>query len=397
MTINLDEHRRREQAELETKRDNGATRRSRFVLTRWIDINFDPEKADWLVHGLLPTEGVGVVYGKWKSYKSFIVLDLGVAVATPGEDDRGKDWAGRKTKHGVVVYIAGEGQGGMHKRIEAYKRARPELQDIDLYVVKARPNLGTRPGDVEELVKAIRKALDDDVPVLVIIDTLSRTLAGKDENGEGMRNFADNAEDIASEFGCLVLAVHHEGAADNGRMRGSTVLDAASVATWHVKRAGNGLSCTIEVQDAKDSESGFTMDVTLKLVKFGDERDAERESTLMVDKVEIDAILEGEVEVSTKPRPRKRGPAQLSAFMTAFDIALEKRGRQVQLPDSGPNVRAVSIEAVAPIYIRKYPGRAKEDSKRRAFDRHLVRATDSEILVTGEIHGEPMLWKPHKD
>jgi hypothetical protein len=162
------------EAKRETQPGNGTALRSRFKLTRWVDVHFDAAKEDWLVHGLLPGEGVAVLYGKWKSFKSFVALDLAVAIAAHRKDN----WAGGKTKQGVVVYIAGEGQGGMHKRIEAYKRSQPALGDLDFYIIKARPNLGGRPGDVAELVKAIREALDDDDPVLVIVDTLSRTLAG---------------------------------------------------------------------------------------------------------------------------------------------------------------------------------------------------------------------------
>ena len=35
----------------------------------------------WLVNQLLPAAGLAVLFGKWKTYKSFIVLDLAVAVA----------------------------------------------------------------------------------------------------------------------------------------------------------------------------------------------------------------------------------------------------------------------------------------------------------------------------
>src|SRR4249919_2396046 len=71
----------------------------RFAPIRWKDYTFEPEAEDWLIHDLLPKEGVAVIYGKQKSYKTFVVLDLGVAVA---RHDR-REWAGRATRQGTVV------------------------------------------------------------------------------------------------------------------------------------------------------------------------------------------------------------------------------------------------------------------------------------------------------
>ena len=45
-----------------------------------------------------------------------------------------------------------------------------------------------------------RDQLSDIAPVLIIVDTLARTLAGQPENGEGMANFIDNAEDLSAAF-----------------------------------------------------------------------------------------------------------------------------------------------------------------------------------------------------
>jgi hypothetical protein len=45
--------------------------RARFPFVPWRDLRYDPSSANWLVHKLLPPEGFGVIYGKWKSFKSF--------------------------------------------------------------------------------------------------------------------------------------------------------------------------------------------------------------------------------------------------------------------------------------------------------------------------------------
>ena len=75
---------------------------------------------------MLPTEGVAVLYGKWKQFKSFVALDLGVAIA------RGEPWASRKTKKGIVVYIAGEGGHGLTSasRLTSKSAASPTSNSI---------------------------------------------------------------------------------------------------------------------------------------------------------------------------------------------------------------------------------------------------------------------------
>jgi len=364
---------------------NGAGLRARFRFKRWCDIDYDPAKADWLLHKMLPAEGVAVLYGRWKTFKSFIALDLGVAIAG------GEPWAGRKTKKGIVVYIACEGGHGLTKRIAAYKGKRG-LTDIDLYLGTVRPNLGTRPSDVEELVAAIRELLGDSVPVLVVIDTLARTLSDKDENTEGMRHFANNAEDISAQFGCLVLAVHHEGASDTGRMRGGTTLDAASVATWHIKRPNRrALTCTIEVQDAKDSESGFSMSAQLARFEFGEEHDDERESTLIVDAVEDAAAAADDEEEKRAPSI----PRNQAAFMTAVEQALERYGIRKRPFRDGPYVNCVTRERVLERYI-KVRADATPATRERDFRRQLSAAVKREDLIARERDGETLLWKPKK-
>jgi hypothetical protein len=237
----------------------------------------------------------------------------------------------------------------------------------------------------------LRALLGEKMPVLVIVDTLARTLAGKDENGEGMSNFINNAEDIVETFRCLVLAVHHEGAGETDRMRGYTALDGASVATWRVRKNSNGaLGCSVAIQHAKDSASGETLHVTLQKVELGDEHDEERHTTLMVETIE----LAGAAEDNTATAKKKPTPS-LKAFMTSVEITMHRFGIDVHLPDSGPRVKAVRIEHLRTTYYGKRAD-LEDDSKRKVFRDQLKAAIERELIVSGTINGEPMLWYPKK-
>jgi hypothetical protein len=371
-----------------SKRRGRSSKVGRFTPIRWKDYAYEPEAEEHLVDGLVPREGIGVCYGKQKSFKTFVMLDLGVAIAR--KDLR--EWAGRATRQGTVVYICCEGARGLRKRIEAYKRRHRALRDLDFYIIPTRPALGLRPGDAKELIAAIRAELGNDQPVLVIIDTLARTLAGQNENGEGMQNFIEGAEDVAEAFKCFVFAVHHEGAGDKDRMRGYTALDGASMATWRVKKTSNGsLGCTVTIQEAKDSSSGETLHVTLERFELGDEHDENRHTTLMVESIEI-AVADHSSQPATKKRAGMT--PTLTTFMTSFDIALHRHGIEVRLPDNGPKVKAVTLDYLRNTYYGKRSDLDDVQSKGAAFRRHLQTAIDREVLVSGTINGLSMLWRP---
>src|SRR5262249_52529886 len=74
----------------------------------------------WLVKGLLPETGVGILAGQWGSFKTTAALDLSVAVMT------GAAFAGqyRVKRKGAVLYFAVEGAGTLKTRLAAIARYR---------------------------------------------------------------------------------------------------------------------------------------------------------------------------------------------------------------------------------------------------------------------------------
>jgi RecA-family ATPase len=94
---------------------NGGQRQQRFIGRMWQDIkpNFRP---NYLVKGILPRDGLAVVWGAKKSGKSFWTFDLIMHVVT------GRPYRGRKVRQGSVVYIALEGSSGFDNRVEAWRQ-----------------------------------------------------------------------------------------------------------------------------------------------------------------------------------------------------------------------------------------------------------------------------------
>ena len=72
---------------------------------------------EWIIDGLIPEAGFAVPYGPPKSGKTFVMLAAGLHVAA------GLPWCGKTVKQGAVVYIAGEGTGGLSLRLKAMQSA----------------------------------------------------------------------------------------------------------------------------------------------------------------------------------------------------------------------------------------------------------------------------------
>ncbi|HSW70900.1 MAG TPA: PriCT-2 domain-containing protein, partial [Gammaproteobacteria bacterium] len=69
----------------------------------------------WLVRGVIPNKGLAALYGANGSGKSFLILDMGCAVAA-GD----KFWFGHSITQVPVTYVSLEGEAGMGKRVKAW-------------------------------------------------------------------------------------------------------------------------------------------------------------------------------------------------------------------------------------------------------------------------------------
>lgn len=200
----------------------------------------------WLVQGHL-TDGFSVLYGPPKSGKTFLALDWALRIATRTE------WHGHAVMGGPVLYVSGEGAGGLHSRIAAWHKANG-TDTSKLYVIPFAARL-LNPDHVGQL-------LDDVMATgarLLVIDTLARSMAGADENSAQDMGQAIAALDrIRQDVGCGILVVHHSGV-DGSRPRGSTALFGAADTLAKVDGGDDGmmrLSCE-GMKDARPFRTSY--------------------------------------------------------------------------------------------------------------------------------------------
>ena len=236
----------------------------RFIGRTWraIGSNLNP---NYLIKGVLPRDGLAVVWGAKKSGKSFWVFDLIMHIVT------GRDYRGRQVRQGSVVYIALEGSSGFDNRVDAWRQSYCTESDDDLpfLLINERLNLAE---DYRELIAAVQAQLPD--VVLILIDTLNRALLGDENNSLDMGRFIRAADSLGTAFGCLVLLIHHCGVAGS-RPRGHTSLSGADDVSIAVVRDDKSKVIRCTVEHAKDFEAGACFASKLEGVQLGTDDDGD--------------------------------------------------------------------------------------------------------------------------
>lgn len=189
------------------------------LLPPWDDIDIGEEIEDdaELVEGVLRYGEVGLITARAKRGKTWLMIQLAVAVATGGE------WIGHKCKQGRVLIIDPECKPKtLRKRIQLVSRAmRADQATVEANVKKwSLRGTTTSKGDIVDItaiahdLELISERFD-----LVILDSSSAFLEpGCEENDNAsIRKFiTGHVSRIAKATGGAVIMVHHEGKGATG-------------------------------------------------------------------------------------------------------------------------------------------------------------------------------------
>ncbi len=181
----------------------------------------NPAPLRWLIHGLVEDGTLSMLFGPPAAGKSFVSLSMAASIAT------GVPWYGHPVRQGGVVYLAGEGHGGLARRLKAWATVNPDagLKSAPLYLSSRVVPL-IEDDAVDEISSAIQEAGIGRVS-LVVIDTLHRASAGADENSSrDMGEVIAACDRIREKHNCVVLLVHHSGHGMD-RARGSSSIRAS--------------------------------------------------------------------------------------------------------------------------------------------------------------------------
>ena len=209
----------------------------------------------WLLTGLWSCEAVGIVGGEPKCCKSFLALDLAVAVAsgTPALRRFPVASPGR-----VLLYAAEDALHIVRARLEGICTAADcRLQDLDIQVITAPSVRLDLPADRD----ALERTVADLKPKLLILDPFVR-LHRIDENSSGeVAPLLAYLRELQRRHALAVLLVHHAkktaGHIRAGQaLRGSSEFHAWGDSNLYLRREPSGqLTLTVEHRAAPSPPS----------------------------------------------------------------------------------------------------------------------------------------------
>jgi len=263
------------------------------------DLMSQPPQA-WLVKGVIPRSGLGVIYGDSGAGKTFITLDLALSVA------RNVPWQGKRVKVPVgVLYVSAEGGSAMSARIRAYaKYHNLALDDLPFGIVPTSVNL--RGEDATRVIDACQSMTERGCLIgLIIFDTLNRTMGGGDENSsKDMGEYLDAIGRISDQSGAFILVVHHSGKNKQMGARGHSSLRAAIDVEFEVMADGDQQVLTIT--KSRDGETGREFVYRREVVSLGVDED--------LDVIDSCVAVPGDPGSRKSQKPKAHGKWQVMAY-----------------------------------------------------------------------------------
>jgi len=272
----------------------------------WYD-DIEPSLTDsYIVKGILGAGTMSVVYGPSNSGKTFFVLDLAFHIAA------GAPWRGIRVKQAAVLYLAAEGGSGVANRIAAL-RMDTGVCDIPLALRRAGMDLLHDNADLQTIYDLTREvqARGGDIPTLIVIDTLSRIMAGGDENSAAdMTLLIRNIDAIREATGAHIMLVHHTGKDTARGARGHSSLRAATDTEIEVQNEDGNRAAMVTKQ--RDYQGGETFPFSLKGVTLGKDQDGDDVTSCVVEATDSEDFK------AAKKAAKGRGKNQ-QIIMETFD------------------------------------------------------------------------------
>ena len=168
-----------------------------------------PELSPCLIDGVLRKGHKMLIAGPSKAGKSFLQIELCIAIA------EGQKWLTWQCAKGRVMYVNLELDRAscLHRFKDVYQSLgwRPEnLQNIDIW------NLRGKSVPMDKLApKLIRRAAKKDY-VAIVIDPIYKVITGDENSADQMANFCNQFDKVCTELGCAVIYCHHHSKGSQG-------------------------------------------------------------------------------------------------------------------------------------------------------------------------------------
>lgn len=351
----------------------------------------------WLIEGLLPETGTGLVSGQWGTFKSFTLLDLAAAVMA---GERFIDFP--VVRRGGVLLIAAEGASEIALRLQAVLAAKyPHVEKAPFAWVDYCPRLidPASTGTLIALAKQAAERLQGDfgLPLALIgIDTIVAAAgfnkAGDENDAAIGQALMNRLATLSKATGTLVLAVDHFGKSAETGTRGSSAKEGASdvvlalLGDKDVSGAVNNLQLALRKSRVAAAGQEFPFSTrTVDLAKDANDRPV---TSLVIDW--------GATEPRRKQEDRRWSRSLRLLRRCLLNALAGDEAREIRPFPDGPMVRAVEIEDIRGEFYKSFmadgDAGTKQATRRQAFGRAVHSAQQKNLIGLREIGLTTFVW-----
>ena len=177
-----------------------------------------PAVPEELIKGILRRGHKMLISGSSKAGKSFVLMELAIAIA------EGRPWLGFPCKKGRVLYVNLEidPSSAINRFLKIYDALGWKMKSTDNIVIW---NLRGHAVPLDQLVpKLIRRVRDQHFDA-IIIDPIYKVITGDENNASEMGAFCNQFDRICTETGCATIYCHHH---SKGAQGAKKAMDRAS-------------------------------------------------------------------------------------------------------------------------------------------------------------------------
>jgi hypothetical protein len=215
---------------------------------------------DYLINGILESDSHGMLAGASMAFKTFVAIGMVHSICT------GADFMGQKVyKTGTVLYVCGEGQGALSRRIKA-KQIVDGGFNGNLKILDGTVRIDNK-NDMERL----KQAIDEIQPVLVVFDTFASLVSETDENspsdvGRVLRLIKETCRNASNTSSMIV---HHHGKDASKGMRGASNFTNDVDFSFELTRNIDSMMTTLSCKKMKDGENFNDIHIMARVVELG--------------------------------------------------------------------------------------------------------------------------------
>lgn len=224
----------------------------------------------WLIRNYMERGTIGLVIGHSQTFKSFLMLDMAFSIALD------RPWQKHEVVHsGPVIYVAGEGQGGLRRRVIALEKHHGVTVPPGKLLMPRRSMLiggDAKAQAAADLIMLRQQIVNlDTPPAMVVFDTLNRTMLGEENSATDVGHYITALSSFREENPDItVVVVHHLGKDATKGARGSVALHAGADFEYHLTKSTDMARIThLTTAKMKDAEPPEPMALVAETVIVG--------------------------------------------------------------------------------------------------------------------------------